>query len=172
MRRYTIYHQMNPVRMAAYEEYKEYKLIRDKALRALNYLLGKAYGQQVAEDFAAYDIAKAKLNDAQREWERVKNGPNANDISAAEAKVEAAEATVSLGWIEAPFNGTVTQAYPKIGDQVASGTPAFRIDDLSQLYVDLEIIGSGYQPCECWSAGRTDFRLRFLVKHTRVKLQK
>lgn len=129
----------DPDRMAAYEEYKEYKLIRDKSLRALNYILGKAYGQQVAEDFAAYDIAEAKLEDAQREWDRVKNGPNADDISAAEAKVEAAEATVSMGWVEAPFDGTVTQAYPKVGDQVSAGTEAFRIDDLSQLYVDLEI---------------------------------
>ena len=129
----------DPDRMAAYEEYKEFKLVRDKSLRTLNYILGKAYGQQVAEDFADYDIAKAKLDDAQREWDRVKNGPNADDISAAEAKVEAAEATVSMGWIEAPFDGTITQAFPKVGDQVSAGTLAYRVDDLSQLFVDLEI---------------------------------
>ena len=129
----------DPDRKAAYEEYKEYKLIRDKALRTLNYLLGKAYGQQVAEDFASYDIADAKLDDAQREWDRVKDGPNADDISAAEAKVAAAESTVSLGSIEAPFDGTITQVYPKVGDMVEAGTAGFRIDDLSRLYVDLEI---------------------------------
>ncbi len=142
---YAVYQELydlpsdDPDRMAAYEEYKDYKLIRDKALRTLNYILGKAYGQQVAEDFAEYDIAEAKLEDAQREWDRVKNGPNADDIVAAEAKVEAAEATVSMGWVEAPFSGTVTQAYPKVGDRVTAGTQAFRVDDLSELYVDLEI---------------------------------
>jgi len=115
------------------------QLARDKALRAINYLLGKAYGQQVAEDFADYDLALAKLDDAQRDWDRVKDGANADDISAAEAKVAAAEATVSLGWLEAPFAGTITQAYPKVGDQVTTGTPGFRIDDLSQLFVDLDI---------------------------------
>jgi HlyD family secretion protein len=129
----------DPKRVEAKKELNDNKLIRDKALRTLNYLLGKAYGQQVAVDFADYDIAQAKLDDAQREWDRVKNGPNANDISAAEAKVAAAEATVSLGWIEAPFDGTITQVNPKIGDQVSSGTPGFRIDDLSQLFVDVEI---------------------------------
>jgi len=129
----------DPRYVKAKKERDEYKLVRDKALRTLNYLLGKAYGQQVAEDFAAYDIAEAKLDDAQREWDRVKSGPNAGDISAAEAKVAAAEATVSLGWLEAPFNGTVTQANPKVGDQVSEGTLGFRLDDLSQLFMDVEI---------------------------------
>jgi len=129
----------DPLRVKAKKERDDYKLIRDKALRTLNYILGKAYGQQVAEDFAAYDIAEAKLNDAQREWDRVKSGPNADDISAGEAKVAAAEATVSLGWLEAPFNGTVTRAYPKVGDQVTSGTVGFRLDDLSQLFMDVQI---------------------------------
>ena len=76
----------DPQRVKAKEERDEFKLVRDKALRTLNYILGKAYGQQVAEDFADYDVAEAKLDDAQREWDRVKNGPNADDISAAEAK--------------------------------------------------------------------------------------
>lgn len=129
----------DPKRVKAKEEHDSYKLIRDKALRTLNYILGKAYGQQVAEDFAAYDIAKAKLDDAQRDWDRVKSGPNADDISAAEAKVAAAEATVSMGWLEAPFNGTVTQANPKVGDQVSVGMVGFRIDDLSQLFMDVKI---------------------------------
>ncbi|BBB49454.1 efflux RND transporter periplasmic adaptor subunit [Pelolinea submarina] len=129
----------DPKRVKAKQERDDAKLVRDKALRALNYLLGKAYGQQVAEDFADADIAQAKLDDAQRDWDRVKNGANADDISAAEAKVAAAEATVSLGWIEAPFNGTVTQVDPKVGDQISSGTPAFRIDDLSELNVDVQI---------------------------------
>jgi len=117
----------------------EEKLKRDKFLRTLNYILGKSYDQQVAEDFAEYDVALAQLEDAQREWERVKDGPNADDISAAESKVAAAEATVSLGNIEAPFSGTITRANPKVGDQVVVGSSAFRIDDLSKLFVEVEI---------------------------------
>jgi HlyD family secretion protein len=129
----------DPKRVEAKQQMDDAKLVRDKALRSLNYLLGKSFGQQVAEDFADADIAQAKLNDAQRDWDRVKSGANADDISAAEAKVAAAEATVSLGWIESPINGTVTQVEPKVGDQVSTGTPAFRIDDLSELYVDVQI---------------------------------
>ena len=129
----------DPQKLKAKEYLDEEQLKRDKALRTLNYIMGKSYDQQVAEDFADYDVALAQLEDAQREWERVKDGPNADDISAAEAKVAAAEATVSLGKIEAPFWGTVTKANPKVGDEVTTGSSAFRIDDFSELFVEVEI---------------------------------
>jgi HlyD family secretion protein len=115
------------------------QLARDKALRTINFILGKSYDPQVAEDFANYDFAASKLQDAQREWERVKSGNNKDDISAAEAKVAASEATVSLGWLEAPFDGTITRADPKIGDYVSAGTLGYRIDDLSELFVKVNI---------------------------------
>lgn len=129
----------NPERVKAKEALDKTRFDRDKALRNLNYIFGKAYDQQVAEDFADYEIALSKLEDVQRDWERVKDGPNVDDISAAEARVAAAEATVSLGWLEAPFNGTVTRAFLKAGDEVSSGTPGFRIDDLSELFVKVNI---------------------------------
>ncbi len=126
-------------KLEAKESLDKDKQVRDKAFRTLNYVLGKSYDQQVAEDFADYHVALAQLEDAQREWERVKDGPNADDISAAEAKVAAAEATVSLGEIEAPFGGTVTKAFPKVGDEITTGSSAFRIDDISELFVEVEI---------------------------------
>ena len=129
----------DPEKIKAEESFEEVKLDREKALRNLNYILGKAYTQKVAEDYADYDVAFAKLEDAQRAWDRVKDGPNADDIKAAQAKVAAAEATVSLSRIEAPFNGIVTKAEPSVGDEVANGMSGFRIDDLSDLYVDVEI---------------------------------
>jgi len=115
------------------------QLARDKALRTINYIMGKSYDRDVAEDFADYELALSKVQDAQREWERVKAGANKDDISAAEARVAASEATVSLGWLEAPFDGTVTRAYPKVGDEVSTGTKGFRVDDLSELFVKVNI---------------------------------
>jgi HlyD family secretion protein len=135
----TDFDDADPQKLETKESLDEEKLKRDKALRTLNYVLGKSYDQQVAEDFADYDVALAQLEDAQREWERMKDGPNADDISAAEAKVAAAEATVSLGKIEAPFGGTITKAFPKVGDEVTTGSSAFRVDDLLELFVEVEI---------------------------------
>jgi HlyD family secretion protein len=129
----------DPIKEDAQKALSDAQFARDKALRELNYILGRPYNREVADDFAAYDVALSKMEDAQREWGRVKDGPNADDISAAEARVAAAEATVSLGWIEAPFDGTITRAEPKVGDNVTSGTPGFRIDDLSELNVKVDI---------------------------------
>ena len=88
------------------------------------------------EDLA---LAKARLDDAQREYDRLKNGPDLADLAAAQARVDAAQATLNLARIIAPFDGTVTESYLLPGDQVGAGATAFRIDDLTHLYVDVEV---------------------------------
>jgi HlyD family secretion protein len=60
-------------------------------------------------------------------------------VAAAQARVDAAQATLNMARLIAPFTGTVTDAHPLHGDQVNAGTPGFRVDDLSSLYVDVEI---------------------------------
>jgi HlyD family secretion protein len=115
------------------------QLANDKALRNLNLILGRTYDNTVAEDFANYDLAKAKADDARRAWERLANGPNKDDIEAAQAKVDAAESAVKMARITAPFNGIVTQVDAKIGDEVKAGISSFRVDDLSRLLVKVEI---------------------------------
>lgn len=84
-------------------------------------------------------LRKAQLDDAQRNYDRLKQGPNPADIAAAQARVDAAQATVNSASIIAPFSGTVTQAEPLSGDQVTAASPAFRIDDLSNLLVDVQV---------------------------------
>jgi HlyD family secretion protein len=88
---------------------------------------------------ADLDLKEAQYEDAKRAYERVKDGPNAEDLAAAEARVEAAQATLNLARLSAPFAGTVTEASPLPGDQVTVGAPGFRVDDLSTLLVDVEL---------------------------------
>ncbi len=126
-------------RKAAAEKLAAAQLVDDKALRNLNLLLGRTYDNTVAEDFANYDLAKAKAEDARRTWERLADGPNKDDIEAAQAKVDAAESTVKMAKIIAPFNGTITQVDAKVGDEVNAGVVSFRVDDLSRLLVKVEI---------------------------------
>ncbi len=101
----------------------------------------KGYADETSIAKADEDLAlkKAKFDDAQREYDRVKDGPNASDIAAAEARVAAAQATLNMAQVSAPFAGTVTQAEPAPGDQVSAGSVAFRVDDLSRFLVDVEI---------------------------------
>ncbi len=84
-------------------------------------------------------LAEARLADAEREYERLRNGPDPEDVAAAEARVRAAEAALRAGQITAPFAGTVMNVVPMPGDLVSPGLAAFRIDDLSRLLVDVQL---------------------------------
>ena len=88
---------------------------------------------------ADISLLEAQLADAQREWERLKDGPDPEDLAAAQARVAAAQATLDQAQIVAPFAGIITDVNSKPGDQVSPGTPAFRLDDLSHLWVDVEV---------------------------------
>ena len=88
---------------------------------------------------AGTSLLEARLEDAKRDYERVKDGAAPEDIAAAEARVAAAQATINQASMEAPFGGTVTEVSALPGDQVAPGTRAFRIDDLTRLLVDVQV---------------------------------
>ena len=112
---------------------------RDSVQRNINWYLGSPTEVEQAMLEADVAVAEARLADAQREWERVKDGPSQADVTTAEARITAAEATLELARISAPFSGTVTSVDVMPGDQASPGMPAFRIDDLSHLLVDVDI---------------------------------
>ena len=84
-------------------------------------------------------LAEENLGKALERYDTLLQGPDPDDVAAAEARVKAAEATLNLTTIEAPFDGTITDVAAKSGDQVSAGTAAFRLDDLSRLLVDVEV---------------------------------
>jgi len=105
----------------------------------LNFFLLVPSGRDVASAQAKFDLATAQLADAQREWDRLKNGPDAGDLASAQARIDSAQATLNLARISTPFAGTVTVVNGMAGDQVSPGTRAFRVDDLSHMQVDVQV---------------------------------
>ena len=95
--------------------------------------------EEKAKADADLDLKEAQYEDAKRAYERLAKGPNKDDLVAAQARIDAAQATLDLARLTAPFAGTVTEAFPLPGDQVSAGTVAFRVDDLSSLLVDVEL---------------------------------
>lgn len=97
--------------------------------------------QRMKDGGSPADLAllEARLADAQREYERIKDGPTAQDITAAQARVIAAQASLDRTSISAPFAGTITDVISQPNDQVSPGTPAFRLDNLSSLSVDVGV---------------------------------
>lgn len=115
------------------------RLNRDNLIAKLNWYKG-SYSELDAQKYrAALSVAEAQVADARREIERLKDGPNPDDIAAAKARVAAAQATLDQAKILAPFDGVVTAVEPQPGDLVTTGKTAFRVDDLSHLLVDVQI---------------------------------
>ncbi len=113
--------------------------VNGQQVPVIKWTKGYADAQTIQDADNSLALKKAQLDDAQRTYDRLKSGPNPADIAAAQAKVDAAQATVNSASIIAPFSGTVTQANPLPGDQVSPTDVAFRIDDLSGLLVDVQV---------------------------------
>ena len=111
----------------------------DKAIKDLDYLVQNPNEKEIAISEGKVAVALAEYEDAQREWERLKDGADPNDIAAAKARIAAIKATMALAHISAPFGGTVTEVNIMPGDLVTSGGVAFRLDDLSHLLVDVQV---------------------------------
>lgn len=95
--------------------------------------------EEIAKADADLALKEAQYEDAKRTYDRLADGPNKDDLAAAQARVDAAQATLNMARLTAPFAGTVTEAEPLPGDQVTTGMPAFRVDDLTSLLVDVEV---------------------------------
>jgi HlyD family secretion protein len=88
---------------------------------------------------ANVSVASANLEAAEREYERVKDGPDPEDVILAEARIAAAQASLDQATITAPFSGVITSVDVLPGDLVAPSTLAFRIDHLQSLLVDVSV---------------------------------
>jgi HlyD family secretion protein len=109
------------------------------ALASLNWYRGKPTDNDQAILDAQLAQAEAAVADAQRAWDRVKDGPNPDDIAAAKARVASAQANVNIARIAAPFAGTITMVNIIPGDQVSPGTPAAGLADLTTYFVDVQV---------------------------------
>jgi|SRR5271157_652455 len=129
----------NVTRAAAYTNLYAATKNRDDLVATYDWYTGHNTPQDQAVLDAQLAQAQAQVADAQRTWNKLQNGPDPTDIQADQARVNSARATVQLAQISSPFAGTVTQVDGLTGDQVAPGTSAFRIDDLSKMLVDVQV---------------------------------
>ncbi len=117
----------------------KYKTVGGKLIPEIVYSKGYADEETIADADNKLALTRGQLEDAQRIFDRVKDGPNPEDVAAAEARVAAAQATLDMAYIMAPFDGVITQADSNPGDLINAGNAAFRVDDLSHLQVDVSV---------------------------------
>jgi HlyD family secretion protein len=105
----------------------------------LDYYRARPSATDINQVEAVLQLAKVKVDDAQRQYDLVKNGPAEKDITIANNNITMAQANINQTRLTAPFSGTITNLNAKTGDVVAPGSLALRIDDLSSLYIDSQV---------------------------------
>jgi multidrug resistance efflux pump len=86
---------------------------------------------------ATNDLAlkKAELGEAQRTYERLKDGADADQLAVLEAQLNAAQANVAAFSMVAPFDGVVAKMNTKAGSSINAGEAAVTIADYSNWLV-------------------------------------
>lgn len=131
--------QSNISRLTVYQALLDSEKKLDMAEAQLAYMRGGPDAIEITKADATVAMAQATYDAALKEWDRLKDGPDPEDIKAAQVRIDAIKATLETAFITAPFNGTITQLSGKVGDQVTPGTVVFRLDDLSKYLVDIQV---------------------------------
>jgi len=84
-------------------------------------------------------LKKSQLEDAHTEYDRLTAGPDSQAVIAAQAKVDAAQATVNSLSIIAPFDGEVLSVEQRAGDLVAADELSVNLADMAHLYVETQV---------------------------------
>jgi RND family efflux transporter MFP subunit len=84
-------------------------------------------------------LKTAWLEDLQRTYGRLKDGPNNQDVLAAQARVDAAQATINSLYIIAPFDGQVLSVDSHGGDLINTGDLSVNLADMDHLYIDTQV---------------------------------
>lgn len=132
-------------RIRAQQMLESAKSRMDSAKAQYNWYSGEADELDVQKAEAALMLAQAQLNDAERAYERIKDGPTENQVRSLQAQINAAAATINTSKIIAPISGTVAQVEARPFDVISysgASSPqvlAVRIDDLTSHYIDISV---------------------------------
>ncbi len=81
-------------------------------------------------------LKKAKMEAAQKTYDRLKGGVDADQLAVQEARLNAAKAGVAAFSVTAPFDGVVANLNAKLGNSINAGESAVTIADFSHWVVN------------------------------------
>ncbi|MBA4384448.1 MAG: hypothetical protein C0410_06905 [Anaerolinea sp.] len=133
----------DPIKAAALNNLAQAKMNLHNAQnnRVYNYL--DPSNQDVLISDGKVQVAKAQLDDAQKEYDRLKDGMDPEKLAVAQARLDNARAQVAAAQyavdnyeIKAPFAGVVADVNIALGQQVGPTIWAIALIDPTQWYVD------------------------------------
>ena len=124
----------------------------DNAVRRYNNLLTGSTEFSRTQAQYELDIAKARLAQAQKDYNTLQNGPKPEDVALADKRIETAQGHITAAEaaikstqaaltdldLVAPMAGTITKLNLTKGQQVTPGTTVAEIADLVHWYVDTD----------------------------------
>lgn len=103
--------------------------------KQLNWYLNTSAPLDISEREAAVLVAEANLADTTREYERLKEGPDPDEVLELEARINASESVINQKYLIAPFDGTIIELYAQTGESISPGVPVILLADLETLVV-------------------------------------
>jgi HlyD family secretion protein len=131
----------------------------DAAVRRYNGLKDPSNAFDISQAEDSYKIAQARLEQAQKDYDELVDGPHPDEVALAEASIQAAQARIATAEgrlstaeaniaaaqaaldnleLTAPFDGTVVNLDLIVGEQVAPGVPVVLLADFSEWYVETD----------------------------------
>lgn len=133
----------DPIKAAALNNLAQAKMNLRNAQNNLHYNYLDPSSQDVLISDGKVEVAKAQLDDAQIEFDRLKDGADPEKLAIAQARLDNAQAQVAAAQyavdnyeIKSPFTGVVADVNIAIGQQVGPSTWAIALIDPTQWYVD------------------------------------
>ena len=108
---------------------------RDQKQAVIDWYLGTPNELDAAKYRAALSVALAQEADAQRVYDNLKDGPDAEQLPLLTAQLDAAQAKVAAFTVTAPFDGVVAELKAKTGSSINAGEIAVTIADISSWLV-------------------------------------
>jgi len=124
----------------------------DDAVRKYNSLVDSASEFEISQAEADYNIAQARLEQTQEDYDELLEGPDPDGVALAETRIASAEARIAAAQaniasvqsalddldLVATFAGTVVEFDLIVGEQIPPGQPMATVVDFSQWYVETD----------------------------------
>ena len=105
----------------------------------LDYCMADFSESEVAEAELKVELAEAKVVSLQEQVDLLSDGPDPEKVTILETQLAMAQSRLDSMQIEAPFDGVITALSVQAGDVVKAGAQAVQLDDLSSLFLDVQI---------------------------------
>jgi len=112
-----------------------WKQVGRQSIPVAHWYRGYAAPETIADADNDLALKKAELEAAQRTYERLKDGADADQLAVLQARLEAAKAGVAAFSVLAPFDGMVADLNARLGSSINAGEIAVTVADFSNWLV-------------------------------------